>query len=230
MESSAPTQAQPPAAKKAKVDRSSKQTKISLTGEVAEHFFDAKAKVEASMPAPDNKLTAGGMVHWLLRQASDKIKGLQAAVGCIFTPAKPSGKDIQPGIEALAPGISPSRILPALERAATTVFDEELGFTELDNDPDILAALPEVTNDTRATDKQVDSPPYAYLVTSEALAEFVKLYNHVCMSKDCGHRMKLDRLASISLVCSCLFDMPSRTQVDVAISKCLSLFPDAYGL
>jgi hypothetical protein len=70
---------------------------------------------------------------------------------------------------------------------------------ELDNDSNILAALPEVTDDTGATVKQVDSPPYAYLVTSEALAEFVKLYNPVCMSKDCGHQMELDRLASISL-------------------------------
>lgn len=37
------------------------------------------------------------------------------------------------------------------------------------------------------------------IATSEALAEYVKLYSLVCLLEGCGHRMELDRLTNISL-------------------------------
>jgi hypothetical protein len=66
------------------------------------------------MPPPNNKLTASGMVAWRLNEAEDKQKGLGVYMQGMWPAPKPSGKETQPGLAALAPGISPSRILPAL--------------------------------------------------------------------------------------------------------------------
>jgi hypothetical protein len=70
---------------------------------------------------------------------------------------------------------------------------------DLEDDPDILECIPEQDNEGADGKKKEDTPPYVFLATSQALEEFVKSYHHVCLSECCGHRMQLDRLASISL-------------------------------
>lgn len=153
------------------------------------------------MPPPwNNKLSAGGMVHWLLNEARDKLRGLQTFMHGWLPDPKPSGKEVQPGLASLAPGISLGRVLPALGKPDTTIYDEELGFLDLDNDPDVAECIMEdaVAGEPEASKKE-EPLPYVYLATSEALAEFVRLYSHVCLSEGCGHRMGLDRMASITV-------------------------------
>jgi hypothetical protein len=55
-----------------------------------------------------------------------------------------SGEGIEaPSFMPLLSGISPFRIRPALRKSDDAVCDEELGFMDLDNDPDILETISE---------------------------------------------------------------------------------------
>lgn len=118
---SPPPSPQPPAAKKPKGDRHVKGSKITLSAALTDRVYAAKQKVEESMATPSNKLTAGGMVAWLLDEAADKLRGLQSFMSGIVSPPRPSGKSVQPGIGSLAPGISPGRVLPAFGRPNTII-------------------------------------------------------------------------------------------------------------
>lgn len=72
---------QQPVAKKPKVDRHFSGSKITFVFKGHHQFLCREgAKVEASLPPPNNKLSARGMVEWLLEQAAEKIKGLGKAV------------------------------------------------------------------------------------------------------------------------------------------------------
>jgi hypothetical protein len=126
--STPPLSASPPSspehqpAKRPKADRHVKGSKITLSAKVTEEFYEAKAKVEASMPPRNNKLSAGGMVGWLLNEVKDTLKGLQNYMQAWLPDPRPSRKDVQPGVASLAPGISPGRVLPALGKPDTIKF------------------------------------------------------------------------------------------------------------
>lgn len=108
---------------------------------------------------------------------------------------------------SLLSSISPSRIRPALRKSDDAVYDEELGFMDLDNDPDILETISEeIPCQAQRSVKKED--PKVFLTESSKLLEFVKLFPPVCAVRDCGHRMAAERLghthmtATLYLKCS----------------------------
>lgn len=114
---------------------------------------------------------------------------------------------------SLAPSISPSRAQAALGRKETEIYNGELGFLDLDNDPDVLECVGEQSSGAEAgPSKENETPPYLYLLTRKSAEEFVTLFPPVCLAEDCRHRLQLECL-------SCgLFEVPRWPQVDVAVS------------
>jgi hypothetical protein len=105
------------------------------------------------------------------------------------------GESVGPGIMSMLPDVSPSRVLPSLRKSAG-VWDKELGFMELDNDPDIVDCLEEVVQE--ASEKE-QKQPEVYLGETSKLLEFVKLFPHVCQARGCGQRMVAERVGSTHL-------------------------------
>lgn len=63
---------------------------------------------------------------------------------------------LTPSFTALLSDISPSRVLPALRKEKGTVLDEELGFMDLDDEPEVLETISEEVPSIGSAKKKED--------------------------------------------------------------------------
>lgn len=119
---------------------------VRLKGETAKGFFEVQDALTAS---EGKQISGSSTIQWLLSSCREGIASLLKSVCSPVKAAKqvppkqlPEECNV-PGFTELLVGVSPSRILPALRKREGTIFDEELGFLDFENDPDILECLAE---------------------------------------------------------------------------------------
>jgi hypothetical protein len=192
-----------------------RSTVITLNSTVAARFFKVKDSLSLNRGKP---VSGSEAVTWLIEQseqglgAVQKENAKQAASARTPLPRRSrriSGEGVPaPSFLDLLSGISPSRVLSALRKKEGTVYDEELGFMDLDDDPDILEAIPEEIPTVAARSPKNKADPKVFLAETSKLLEFVKLFPPVCHARDCGQRMTAERVghthltATLYLKCS----------------------------
>jgi hypothetical protein len=176
-----------------------RSTNITLNAKVAARLFDVQSSLKTlSSKAVSTLVTVGWLLDHCAKDIADlkkKIHEANAGGGQgRVAPAK-EGELLHPGIASILPDVSPSRVLPSLRKTADD-WDEELGFMEFDNDPDILESVQEeVVEEVAEKDDQMK----VFIGETAKLLEFVKLFPPGCPVRDCGHRMQAERIGSTHL-------------------------------
>jgi hypothetical protein len=191
-----------------------RSTVVTFNPTVASKFFHVK---DALALTRGKAVSGSDTVGWLIDQSKQGLGSMERSnakqpVEEASTPAPRRSRRIcgeglpSPTFTALLSGISPSHVLPALRKNEGTKYDEELGFMDLNNEPDNLQTISEEIPSVRSVKKKEE--PKVFLAETAKLLKFVKLFPHVCDARDCGERMKAERVghthmtATLYLKCS----------------------------
>jgi hypothetical protein len=138
---------------------------VRLKGEAARGFFEVQ---DALTTAEGKQISGTSTFEWLLSGCKERIASLLKSFSSPVkeakqVPQKELGEECKvPGFLDLLMGVSPSRILPALRKREGTIFDEELGFLDFEDDPDVLECLAEEP-DIVGDEQQLGAKPKYYL-------------------------------------------------------------------
>jgi hypothetical protein len=192
-----------------------RSTVVTLNPTAAARFFKVKDALALSRGKP---VSGSEAVGWLIDQseqglgAVQKENAKQAAAAKTPLPRRSrriSGEGVPaPSFLDLLADISSSRVMPALRKKEGTVYDEELGFMDLDDDTDVVEAISEEIPTVSARTVKNKPVPKVFLAETSKLLEFVKLFPPVFHARDCGQRMTAERVghthltATLYLKCS----------------------------